>query len=348
MSATEARPPHLALVSAASPSPGWNALGVSKIFGPLAPMDHLIGALDICSGAPSLWAGYGFSGKTAAAQSAAVSIAAGVPVWQRFKARRGRVLHLDYEQGERLTRDRYQRIAGGLGLGPSDLEDRLMLVSMPTVYLDDPDSEAFIASQVEGFDLVIVDSLKAACPTLDENSSAARVPLDRLTRISEKTGTVFVVIHHSRKPSMTRGGGAKMAIRGSSALFDASGSVLIFNGEKDKPKRVSHEKARTSGICADTFQLRIEDREVGGTPRGGLVLSVDTGAIEPVGSGPDRVKAQILDHLRIHGEEPGKNALYKILGGNRAQFLDAVAELIEAGEVAEAGTYHAPVLRLVH
>src|SRR5690349_18967599 len=81
----------------------WDVLDVAGIFAPLEPVNYLIEPLDLCPGAPALVAGYGFSGKTVALQSAAVSIASGQLVWGTFKARRGRALHIDYEQGSRLT-----------------------------------------------------------------------------------------------------------------------------------------------------------------------------------------------------------------------------------------------------
>jgi hypothetical protein len=62
----------------------------------------------------NLIAGYGFTGKTIAAQALALAIASGGRVWDMFAARSGRVLHLDYEQGQRLTNERYQRLARGV------------------------------------------------------------------------------------------------------------------------------------------------------------------------------------------------------------------------------------------
>ncbi|MBN1610868.1 MAG: AAA family ATPase [Polyangiaceae bacterium] len=125
-------------------------LDVDHIFAPLPPVPWLIRALDMCPGAPTLVAGYGFSGKSVAMQSAAVSIAAGRKVWECFAARKGRVLWCDFEQGQRLTRARFQRLAASLMLSPDDVRGRLELVSMPGVYLDSPGAEDYWSRECEG------------------------------------------------------------------------------------------------------------------------------------------------------------------------------------------------------
>ena len=127
--------------------------------------------------------------------------------------------------------------------------------------------------ECEGYDLVILDSLRAGAPSVEENDSKVRRVLDVTTRVSEVHECVFIVIHHARKPNGSSAGGAKMAIRGSGALFDACESVFVFEADKGKPTRVTHEKARTTGIPADDFELVIEDVEEQDDPRSGLRVS---------------------------------------------------------------------------
>jgi len=325
---------------------GWAGLGVADIFAQLEPINHLIEPLDLCPGAPALVAGYGYSGKTVAIQSAAVSIAAGFPVWGMFPARRGRVLHVDYEQGPRLTRERYQRLAAGMRLSPDDLAGNLELVSMPSVYLDAHQAEDFFTERCEGVDLVIVDSLRVAAPSLDENDSDIRSVFDRLNRVSHRTGCCSIIIHHARKPSMTAAGGAKATIRGSGAIFDASGSVLIFDAVKGKPIRVSHEKARSSGITVPDFSLTIADVVTEHGPKGGLAVTAQALGAAP-SSAPDGLRDRIRQYLLEHGDErPSKTALCKILAVKRDPFFAAMAEMEATGEVINAGTKQKPVLKL--
>jgi hypothetical protein len=322
----------------AAPEP-WIVRNVSDIFAPLEPVNYLLEPLDICAGAPTLVAGYGFSGKTVAAQSMAVSIASGQKVWGVYNARQGRVLHIDYEQGFRLTRERYQRLAAGMMLAPQELEGRLHVVPMPQLYLDNPAHEAFLTKQVEGYDMAIVDSLRACGPTIEENDSSVRGLLDMLNRISDKTGCCFIVIHHARKPQRdgASAGGAKMAIRGSGAIFDACASVVILEAEKGKPTKVMHEKARTSGITSDDFLIKVEDQEVDGNPRGGLIVTAESCPMVGSASGAfEALKKRVLVELAI-GAATSKSALAVRTTGNVQAKFAAIAQLIEDGKIIETG-----------
>lgn len=277
----------MAAAGRAAPKPSELRLDLAEVdalFAPLPPVEWLVQRLDICPGAPVLFAGYGFSGKTVAAQSMAVTIAGGGRVWSDFTiGKRGRVVHVDYEQGLRLTAERYQRLARAAGLEPEDLRGRLGVAPLPSLYLSSPQALDAYTRAAEGAALLIVDSLRACAPDVDENSSEVRRLLDLLTRVSEATGVVPLVIHHARKPRDDDGGGAKMAIRGSGAIFDACGSVLVFSAVKGEPTLVAHEKARTSGVTHEDFSLAVEDVENDGNPRAGL-------RVRSVGVAPPEVR----------------------------------------------------------
>lgn len=297
-----------------SPKNPFPLIDAAGIFAPLPPLKYVVQALDLCPGAPAMFAGYGYGGKTVASQSLLLAVAAQVgKIWGAFAAPGGLALHLDYEQGRRLTSERYQRLAVPFVVGPADL--RLDLVSMPDMYLDDPRAEGAIERLVEGRSLVLIDSLRAAAPNTDENSSDARRPLDMLTRVSERSGAAFIVIHHARKPNATQAGGAKMAVRGSGALFDACGSVVVFEAEKGKPTRVTHEKARTSGVLADDFELEITDVPDGGNPRAGLLVTAKA-ALSPAASEDERQHARRATRLdRVRDELRELFAANPELGG---------------------------------
>lgn len=232
----------------------------AALFEPIPPTKWLAEGLEMAPGAPSVWAGFGFTGKSYAAQALALAVATGRDAWGSFACREGKALHLDYEQGRHLTLKRYQKLARGMGIGPDDIGDRLAVAPLPKLSLATPLGERWLTQNTEGVSLCIVDSFRAACPEVDENSSEARRPLDMMTRVSEATGCSFVVLHHARKPSKDSQGGAKMSMRGSSGLFDAAASVLVFeSGKKGGPSIVKHEKARISGKLADDFGLEIRD-----------------------------------------------------------------------------------------
>lgn len=330
--------------------PPFAVVPPAELFGPLPPISYVVEGLDVCPGAPVLVAGAGFSGKTVALQSAALSIATGRRVWGEFGAPTGRILHLDYEQGKRITAERYQRLARGMGIDAEQIGDHLAVAPMPGLYLDGDGAHDALAKASEGFALVLVDSLRAACPSIEENSSDARRVLDVMTRVSEKTGAVFVVVHHARKPSQDASGGARYTMRGSGAIFDAAGSVLIFSADKGEPTRVQHEKARTSGILAPDFYLRIEDVEVDGDPRGGLgVAFVEAEEIKPRERPGDAFKAaqrRVLEYVRSNPGAGGKVVIREALGMRMSTVSAAIEELLASGAIVNLGTAQRPRLRV--
>lgn len=338
-----------ALADAVTSDPTSRLLSAADIFAPLPPVKWLCQAFDVAPGPPLLVAGYGFSGKTLSLQDLALSVATGTPVWGTFPVRTGKVLHVDYEQGAHLTRLRYQRLARARGIRPTDLEDRLNLAPLPDWYLD-ADAGDKLKRLCEGVDLLIVDSFRAACPRTEENSSDARIPLDRLTRISEETGATSIVIHHARKPSKDSQGGARMSIRGSGALYDACGSVLVFSAEKGEPITVEHDKARITGRTHESLRLWIEDVEVDGDPLAGLrvsTLSTPPPDQQTADQRLGELQGRVLAFVEAQGGTSGGcNVIHEHLGGRRQSLTAAIAELVRLGRLTRGGSTKEPTLSL--
>ncbi|HMA97094.1 MAG TPA: AAA family ATPase [Polyangiaceae bacterium] len=322
-------------------------LGPSDIFAQLPPIPWVIRGLDMCPGAPSLFAGYGYSGKSVVLQSMALQIAAGLPVWGSFAAVRGGCIHLDYEQGEHLTRLRYQRLAWASDIAPQDLEDRLQLLCFPPFYLDELESEKTLIELCSGKTLAIIDSFRAACRSTDENSSEARVPLDMLGRVSDRTGCAMAVIHHARKPSKDASVGARDAIRGSSALYDACASVFVLEGEPDQPERTMHHcKARVSGKTQDPMSLRIEDAGDPGADGSAAGLRV-TASKAPtaderqktfVRSRDEKTKEELREMFRKQRHQTSVEAMAASICRAVATTRHGLRLLVATGEVIETGT----------
>jgi len=315
-------------------------LDAKQLAKPLPELDYLIPDLGIASGAPVLFAGYGYSGKTVSLQSMALSIASDLPVWGIYGAKRGRVLHLDFEQGQRVTSDRYQRLARGMGFELAELGDRLKVAVNPEVYLQDADALDVYKRLFEGYDLVLLDSLRAAAPKADENSSEVRRYIDLANRAAEPHGAVVAIVHHARKPKADDPEGAKFKVRGSSALYDACGSLFIYEGAKDSPTRVSHEKCRNRGITIGDFGFRVEDVRLGDDPR--AALRVTHLASEQFGgtlvpSAYPAVRKRIEEYLRSNSPFRGsRSALCENIHVNKGKFYAALSEMESVGSV-EAG-----------
>jgi len=123
---------------------------------------------------------------------------------------------------------------------------------------------------------VVIDSLRGALPGEDENASGIRAFVDVLTQVSEKTGATVLLLHHAGKPKEGQTD-ARMMLRGSSALFDAAGCVLLVTNPKRKedPRTVQQVKPPADSEAAgiDDFGLRIEDvLDDEGSPTGVRVL----------------------------------------------------------------------------
>jgi len=245
------------------------------IAAPLPAVEYLVREIGLVAGggAPHLLAGYGFSGKTVAAQSLALSLAAGRPAWGSYGCPDPRrVLHVDMEQGERLTRRRYQRLALAMGVELAALGDTLSLAVMPPLTLTAGCRDRW-RELMAGRDLMILDSLRAASAGQDENSSEIRAGLDMLGTVSEETKCRALLVHHARKVGADDPGG-RYSIRGSSAIFDGVDSAYLFSAAKGEPVGVEHLKARSHGETVEDFALVIADVEGAGDPRGGLRVQV--------------------------------------------------------------------------
>jgi RecA-family ATPase len=128
----------------------------------------------------------------------ALSLTAARPVWGFYSCRDPRrVGHVDFEQGERLTRIRYKRLARAMGIDLASLGDAIALAVMPPIKLAREHASHW-RRLMTGRDLIIVDSLRAATAGEDENSSQIRGALDMLGEVSERTGCRALIIHHAR------------------------------------------------------------------------------------------------------------------------------------------------------
>lgn len=311
-----------------------------EIFEPLPPVKWQVRGLQICPGRPAMLAGYGASAKTLSAQSLALAVASGTPAWGFFETATGQVRHLDFEQGWHATARRYQRLSYGHNVDPRALGDRLKLAIFPQVFLDAPNATDVYAKLCDGVDLVVLDALRGATPTQDENDSRIRPCLDNLSRVSEKTGTAFLVLHHARKQQQGGSGDPRELLRGSSAIFDGCGCIYTVTAGKDKsePRKVQQAKppAEAEGAPVQDFTLLVDDVPGPGNPAMGVRVSY-----APIQE-PDRVaqksaqydarKHEILEMVR---RNPGltKNSIVDRVGINKSTGLTILDELERAGAV---------------
>lgn len=242
-----------------APSP---VLGAPEIFAPMQRIPWLCRALAIGPGRPTILSGYGGIGKTFAAQQLALVIASGqTRLWDCFDVQHagGIVGHLDWEQGEWITRWRYQRLAWSMGLREEHLRGRIELVCCPDWRLTDADAEKKLTAFCTGKALVILDSLRAACIGIDENDARVATYLYLCFRVSQATGCVIVVIHHEVKTSGKEARQGIERLSGSGAIAGAAGAVVSF--VKDGTSgcvRLEHVRANL-GQASEPVVIRFTD-----------------------------------------------------------------------------------------
>lgn len=332
------------------------SLGAADIFATRPPVPWLAPELQWCPGRPSALVAYGGTGKTLIAQAAAVAVMLGRPIWGWFRSVESRILHIDYDQGQRATLDRYERLARGMGLDEKAISNKVTIKSRPKVWLTSSGAADEFAMASDGYGLAIIDAWRGAIRGEDENDSKTRDYADMLAEISERNGCTFLVLVHASKGGTGKAGeerDRRTRARGTSALYDASGSWLDME-RRDGALYVTMEKgaAEACGGQAEPFYLAIEDVPIGDDPKAGVkVVHRTVEQVRPAPKAGDRIEgllrraveyiaAENGKGLAVHGKAAIKAAL-KCDGGIAGTVVDMA---IERRMVENRGTDSKPRL----
>lgn len=321
-------------------------LSTDEIFATLPEIPWISKELALCAGRPVELIGKGFSGKTLTGQTLALNVASGTPIFGHFSCTAGRVLHLDYEQGAYATRLRYQRLLRGMNLAPSDLEGRLDLVAKPDLYLTSPEAQDVLCKEVEGYSVVLIDALRGSIVDIDENDSKVRKYIDLCGTVSEKTGACFVFIHHGGKSVVNGTRDTRDEGRGSSAIFDAAGTVYAMQRSGDGLIQVAQTKqaAEARGKALEPFCLRIEDEvDERGNPNGVSVKWVEPG--HDYVASPSKAVAEVaVEVVDIVTRNPRCSGRYirTSLAHKATLTLTAIEYAERKGLIANSGTKAKP------
>ena len=315
----------------------WVVALPEQIFAPLAEPDYLIAGLIRRGGLLQIQA-YGGSGKSWLAVNLALCLASGRPWLGRLGTKPSAVVCLDYENGFYEMARRLQANAKALEL-PTPVQG-IGLITMPDQYMTSDGFETSITKLTATYQVIIIDTLKAASPGVDENDSKMRESLDRLRRVGERTGCTFVVLIHSKKKSNSATEiDARERGRGSSAIYDAADAQLGVEYEQGKPLQIVQTKAR-SGRYIEPFQVTIEDGEDGAVH----VVATDTAKPEQDGSSADKFEAVCTKVLAAVRACPGSSQgpLRETLGIRNQKVTAALERLQQDGAVRNTGTKASP------
>jgi uncharacterized protein Veg len=330
---------------------GLTFLPHADLWSPDPETDLVVPALGLGPGPAMGIFGQGFVGKSIIAFAMGMAVALGKDVWNAYSCRRGRWVHLDYEQGRKRSKSLVQRLARAYGGWAIDELDACVgdggrcafdIAIYPDINLTTRRAEDAYVRALEGARICTMDALKGLTPGIDENSSEIREYVDMLGRVSERTGCMIVLIHHAGKTPQDGSRPRKEAGRGSSAIFDALQSVFVLSGKKGEPTTVSHEKDRALGQPVDDFGLRIEDVPTDdGNPRGALrVVHLDHQQLGRNG-GSDGEKSfarkveTVFSAIQKAPGIAGVGALAQTLSMRRTDVSDAIATLIAASRIVE-------------
>jgi hypothetical protein len=137
-------------------------------------------------------------GKTPLVHQLALAVAAGIP-FLGASTRRARVLLVDFEN-------------------PIDHADRILEQQRLHLGLDDYPTPSFLFWSADNAapqatvwttirnmapDLLIIDSLRSFCPTVETGNAAAATEIKRLRTLAKQAGTCVLLVHHVRKNAST-------------------------------------------------------------------------------------------------------------------------------------------------
>ena len=214
-------------------TPRYSLHDAADALQPQPPIDYIVDGL-ITNSSVNIFYGEPGSKKTYSAISLAVCVANGKP-WLDFKTKKAPVLIIDEESGER----RFMRRLGEAIRGElCDDTSPIYFVSLAGFKLDDNKDTDQLQGLIDSTQarLVIFDAL-ADMMDGDENDKKDVQPVfNHLRKISEKTDSGLLVIHHNNKTGGYRG---SSAIKGSIDLMvhitSEDGSDLInFQSEKNR------------------------------------------------------------------------------------------------------------------
>lgn len=334
-----------------TPEPPYVIESATEIAEPLPPLEWLCRGLQLARGSLTIVGGYGYSRKTLYAQAMALSVASGTRALDVYNVDRQPALHIDYEQGKRITRERYQRMARA---GDIELRDALLsVVTFPRFKLTSNEARDTLRRLLEetGAKFVVLDSLRASLEGVEENSSEIREYIDIVGTECKRVDAAGILIHHARKPTADKIA-SRYSLRGSSGIFDAPDSIFIFSGEKGQPTTVDHEKDRLVGTELESFGLTSED-VVGenGDPRWGLRLVHQEAQQMRRNDDAKRAAHQAADRIARSGQVESylqklpeatwrgtRSDLAKQVGARKADALATIGELVSNGRIVETIT----------
>lgn len=198
------------------------------------------------------------SGKSFVALDIAMSVARGLP-WRGMRCAGGRVVYIAAE-GAAGFRNRTQAYCVANGI--SDVPPFGVIPAAPSLLSDD---WQLVAQSIGRCDVAVIDTLSATTAGGDENSAETMtLIIDRCKRLSEATGALVVLVHHSGKD-------ASRGSRGHSSLLGAVDAE--FEVSKDGTCHMLRNTKQKDGEDGQRWGFALRQLVIGMDPDGDEITS---------------------------------------------------------------------------
>ncbi len=256
----------------------------------------------------------------------ALAIVAGVS-FLGHSVSQGRVILFDEENNRRALRDRVRRLAAGMSVSTSGLDD-LMVAGPGQLRLDRPEAMDGLRELVARVrpKLVILDPFVRFHRGNEKDAESMSPMLSDLRDIQRKFGTSIIIVHHLRKQGQVKASlGQRM--RGSSDLHGWLDAAVYFESSKDATK-LSFESRYT--LQPDPMGVRLVD--VDEATAAWVVSDGDHGENH---AQPPSMEERVLDALQAERRPLSRTELSKKLRVAGKHVVTAVNALVERGCVRE-------------
>jgi hypothetical protein len=223
----------------------------------LPEKQYLIRRLEWAEGYIGILCGTGHSGKTMLAQYLALCISTGNKPFGTWDVNKGKVLHIDQEQHEDMTKARYFRLAKGMGIDKFDIDRMYLNKKLDDPALDQTQIAEVLTEKLKGYSFCIIDSLKKVSAA-DENSSQIEGVLSTLLNVARKSGCFILLIHHKGKTN----NGAQQSGRGHSSIYDSVDIQIDLDHEINDPDWRVFCKKNRAGSPFKGFEYVLSDGPV--------------------------------------------------------------------------------------
>jgi hypothetical protein len=340
----EAALSHFDRAVAATPGSGFDFLTPEEMNEPQGEPDWVVRGLGICPGRPAAVIGPGSAGKTTLAALLGLCVQTGARFLGEFHCPPANVVWLDFEMGRRASLRKLRRLCKGHGLDWAAVVAGFRLAVYPRTFLNSPEAEAELTKAVQGARLCVVDSLRRSLPGVDENDSRIADHLQMLARVSDATGCAFLVVHHASAKAEQNTKGKpdrRNAGRGSTAIYDGSGSYIVLDGPEGEPPRVTHVREPQEGRLFEPFHIRVEDFADGADEKAGLRVAYLTKEQINAPTSPaarfSACMAEVLDVIRANPGARGTAHVAVLMGAAEKTIREPIKQLIEDGLVRDLG-----------